>query len=281
MTTLTGDAALASLTRVTALARETMFIPEAAKGNDNTLWQTMEGGIFMLSRRYAMSDLPVAYFAIEIQGIWDMFALASQHIDADHMAQDRLVRIVLQAREHGVLERTVGGVEETAVTAQGRIWTDLPFLVENMREAWKGLMAETEPGSMAKRINLTAGIARLAAVGVCGSSLGQCGLEVMKLALERPEGMGNRSMMALVKVWLRYAGHQLLLMSLADTPADGSWRIDMREATADDAGMSRDRFVTWKDKLDELKAQATDEMGVEVDCAYNIKVIWDSYFGLR
>ena len=46
--------------------------------------------------------------------------------------------------------------------------------------------------------NLTSAVARLVSVGVCVAGLGQCGLEVMKLAVEAPGAVQDRSMIRLV-----------------------------------------------------------------------------------
>lgn len=281
--------ALAGVARVSVIARRDMFEPEAARGNDNTLWKTMESCIRMLSRRYAMSDLSTEHFEIEIRDIWCMFILASKSIDEDHPAQDRLTRIVLQAREYGTLQRAQAGVADAqnAVTSSGRIWSDLPFLVQDVRDAWKEIMiAPSSSVYLAYRLNLTAGIARLAGIGVCGNAFGQCGLEVMNLALESPGALQDRTMLSLAQCWMRYAGDQLLRLSLANESADEAWSIGRKkegtiihEDGAASPGFSRDRFLHWKERLAYLKAQANDEMSVEVRCANIITVIWDSFFG--
>ncbi|KAJ8129273.1 hypothetical protein O1611_g4360 [Lasiodiplodia mahajangana] len=102
----------------------------------------MESGIRILSRRYMATDHPIEFFETGIRDIWYMFTLAAQNIEAHHPAQDRLLRIILCARDRRVLQRTAEQettviVEEDATmpmrgegpaaeTSQGRIWTDPP-----------------------------------------------------------------------------------------------------------------------------------------------------------
>ncbi|KAB5583578.1 hypothetical protein GE09DRAFT_1247959 [Coniochaeta sp. 2T2.1] len=326
-TPLSPSQALASTTRLSLLARRTMVLPEARRGgNDNTLWQTLESGIAMLSRRWTMSpSLPIEHFEVEIRDLWYLFCLSARYIDADCAAQDRLVRIVGVAGGWGVLTRARReggegegeGVEEEARTREGRIWSDLPFLVGDVRGMWKecmmgggkvegvegegvegegvegegvewegvegeGVEGEDEEERQRQRVNLTAAIARLVSVGVCTGELGQCGLEVMRLALETEMEEGRVEMMGLVRVWLRYAGHLLLMRCLAGGPTDERWRVgEGGDGGGVEDGFSKDRFVAWKRKLEELRMSAGDDDAEDVKCASAMGYIWDSYHGLR
>ncbi|KAH6658047.1 hypothetical protein BKA67DRAFT_533223 [Truncatella angustata] len=227
-------------------------------GSDNTLWKTMESCIRMLSRRYAISDLSIEHFEIEIRDIWYIFILASQNIDVNHPAQDRLTRIVFLAREYNTIQRVVTGVPHTqsAITSHGHIWQDLPFLIQDVRDAWKGVITSpSSSSSSAHRRNLTAGIARMAGVGLCETAFGQCGLGVMKMALESPE------------VWLMYAGDQI--SRLSHRQQIGRWDMEHRKT----------RFIFWKERLADINAQAVREIGVEAQCANMITNIWDSFYG--
>jgi endonuclease/exonuclease/phosphatase family metal-dependent hydrolase len=110
--------------------------------------------------------------------------------------------------EYRVLSWPADGGDDTkiAVTSQGRIWTHLPFFAEDVRDAWKDvMMASSTPLSLAHRLNLSVGIARLAAVCVCRTAFAQCGLEVVRLALEIREAERDHSIVCLIRVWLRYA----------------------------------------------------------------------------
>ncbi|KAI1169057.1 hypothetical protein F5B18DRAFT_593836 [Nemania serpens] len=310
--------ALAGHQRTSDIVRRDMFEPEAIRGgNGNTLWKTMESSIRVLSRRYTATDLPIEHFEAEIRDIWCMFTLAAQNTEAHHPAQDRLLRIVIGARERGVLQRNtkqetaitsgeedatpLQGEAQAAETSLGRIWVDLPFIVQDVRRAWKKLM---EPSaSFAQRCNLTAAVARLAASGVCDHSFSQCGLEIMKQALETPptsppppppssssvsKTSGER--LALVEIWLSYAREELLRLCLATSPhIDPSWALEEQQSVgplAREAGIepavaySRKRFSLWKDRLAEMKAEAVDSTSLAARCAHMITGVWDDHFGI-
>jgi len=72
---------------------------------------------------------------------------------------------------------------ETAVTEKGKIWSDLPFLVEDLRDAWKTSL-RTRQMSVQARCNLAAFTARLIAHGVCDLQLTICALWTLRDALE-------------------------------------------------------------------------------------------------
>ncbi|KAI0843185.1 hypothetical protein F5Y06DRAFT_257119 [Hypoxylon sp. FL0890] len=222
------------------------------------------------------------------------FTRAAQNIDADHPAQARLIRLILWARELGVLRRrTQGGQSQAAVSNNGHIWSDLPFFVPDVQHTWKAVMEKPSPPS--HRYNLAAGIARLAGVRVCSDAFAQCRLEVMKVAFEIPRGpLKFVSLLPfdIVKVWLRYAGDQLLRLSLTGLPADGAWAFNAwtvdsdgqpvgplaRQAGITEGGFSRDRFVFWKRRLATLKMESEDEIAVVSQCASMIHGIWYDYF---
>ncbi|XXG94411.1 hypothetical protein Hte_000667 [Hypoxylon texense] len=282
--------AIAGIAKVSEIARRDMFEPEAMRGNDNTLWQTMVSCIRALSRRYVMSDHPIQFFEAEIHDAWYLFARASSSIDADHPAQDRLVRLILWARELGTLHRTARSREyEDAVTGQGRIWCDLPFFVPDIQDAWKKTMNPTVP--VAHRYNLAAGIARLASLRVCNDAFAECGLEIMKDALETPQELSSSACLLLFNlahVWLRYAGDQLLLLSLAHSPVHGGWESEgsarpigplAQDVGIDKEGFSKARFIFWKERLIVLRMEPAEEIEIISQCASMVTFLWEIYFG--
>ncbi len=109
--------------------------------NQSTLWKTIPDYITNVNYRYAVSTNPIILFEWDMHDLWYMFVQASKVIDADDAGQDWLVAQVLYAREMGTISR-IGPViakaeREEAITSEGfRIWTDLPYLVSDMREFW-------------------------------------------------------------------------------------------------------------------------------------------------
>ncbi|KAH8201374.1 hypothetical protein TruAng_004457 [Truncatella angustata] len=210
----------------------------------------------MLSRRYAISDLSIEHFEIEIRDIWYIFILASQNIDANHPAQDELTRIVFLAREYGTIQRAVTGVPHTqsAITSHGRIWQDFPFLIQDVRDAWKGVMTSpSSSSSSAHRRNLTAGIARMAGVGLC------------LVDVHRRSNFTAKSRQQISRWDMEHR-------------CAARW-IAPYDAGIASTGFSNTRFIFWKERLADINAQAVREIGVEAQCANMITNIWDSFYG--
>ena len=303
--------ALAGTAKVSEIARRDMFAREAAGGDHNSLWTTMASCIRVITSTYRRSDKPIQLFEVEIRDVWYLFILAAKSIDAHHPAQDRLTRLILWARELGVLTRTlkpsqvsrpmeegddgdgfVGARKEAqsgeaddllvqdVVTKDGRIWLDLPFMVQDVQDAWKNAMGFST--SSEHRCNLAAAIARLAGLGVCNEAFSGCGLNTMSQALETPRTAGRRpsvidqvgparaneaegslpilQLLAVAQIWLRYSGDKMLQLSVANHPcSDSGWNNSAslsgqlaRDDGVSTAGFSQGRFLFWKKRLSDL-----------------------------
>lgn len=224
--------------------------------------------------------------------MWYALIQSASYIEPQHPAQDRLVRLVLQARELGVLKRmrkTVVDEKETeveeAITSDGRMWCDLPFLVGDLKIAWEETMVSGV--STWKRENLAAFIAKLAGLGVCDDKLTGCGLSVMREALEfdrdlvpsippspstlEPESdlevediftgdevkqLTTLDFMPIVKLWLQYAGSKMSRLSDINFES-GTWQSQPGHlaimAGISESGFSKRRFVFWRKRMEELK----------------------------
>lgn len=268
---------VAGAMRVLERGRE-MFANEANRGNDNTLWETMASCIRGLSRRFASQsgadERPMEVTIAEIHNVWFVFTLAASNIDADHPAQDRLVRVILWARESGTVTRIQDGVPKPVITADGQLWTDLPYLVEHIRTTWEAAISTTHSPDPAKARNLAAGISRLAGLGVCGEALTGCALDIMARTLEDNGDGGTTAftlpqLLSFVEVWLRYAGDKLLMLSDQHQAIGPRWSgigtaTLERGKTAAEAGpevdgLGRDRVLRWRRRLAELKSHSDDD----------------------
>ena len=306
--------AFTSTARVSEIVRHDMFATEATLGDDNTLWKTMTGCIRVVAHTYAMTEpsKPIQVIELEIREVWYLFILAAMSIDAHHPAQDRLTRLVLWAQELGVIKRSTKTSEgdelvvEEAVTSDGRIWVDLPFMVHHVQKGWKNVMSpSTLPN---QRCNLAAGIARLAGLGVRNEAFSECGLDIMRQALETPRSddptSGHKSchgteegtslslseLLPVVQIWLHFAGDKLLRLCVSDhRDTDPTWNTVnspigtlARDAAVDSQGFSLARFLFWKKRLQDLK-EAEDWAGKDAGtaCSNIIIMVWNTFFGLR
>lgn len=238
--------------------------------------------------RLQFSDV-LQFFEWDAHDIWYQYIQLAKNIDAEDPAQDRLVRIVLWARELGVLSRTktrgelwpeskAGNTEvvvQEAVTADGKLWIDLPYLVEDLRSAWIETMDDAT--NLQQCHNLTSAIARLAGLGVRDDAFSGCGLAIMREALETPRAIYQHSSDSAGSItimdfhpmlisWFTYAGHKLLRLSHSTTKifAWGTGKTGPGElavaAGVKTDGFSRERFMFWVQRLGELKQSEAREV---------------------
>jgi hypothetical protein len=207
------------------------YIKQAQAGNSNTLHVTLQSMIYPTAYRYTQGNLSIEEMEYDMHNFWFILIQSAKHIDADRPDQDRLVWLMLRTRELGPLKRArkmiVEGKEEEvveeAMTSDGRMWCDLPFLVADFKSAWR--KATSPSFDLAHRVKLAAFIARLAGLSIGDDNIARCGLDIMKDMLETPRalvrsplaaGNGNltiNDLLPLVNAWMTYASHKMLDLS--------------------------------------------------------------------
>ncbi|CZR52826.1 uncharacterized protein PAC_02703 [Phialocephala subalpina] len=237
-------------------------------GFPTTIWQTIQSFIPNINHRYTIYNNPIVLFEIDMHDLWYKLMLAGKVTDANDVAQDRLVSMILYARELGTLSRTTtvgdGEPSEEAVTEEGtRIWTDLPYCVRDFRDEWLKSMDL----SVKRRANLAALTARMAAVGIGGNDLTANALWLFREMLEIPRRLTRVDLGDEVPVeellpacfpWLRLCGPKLVKLSFnnhtfpnLDPQLTEPGEL-ARKANIKDPGFSIDRWVFWRQRLKEL-----------------------------
>ncbi|KAI0125405.1 hypothetical protein BJ170DRAFT_637490 [Xylariales sp. AK1849] len=293
-----------------SVAFRRMYDAEASAGAESTLWRTMADTIKGAMFRYTKSVNDIKLFEWDCHDIWYQYIQLAKNIEAQHPAQDRLIRVVLWTRELGVLSRTKKRsqlwpvtepdnheiVIQEAVTEDGRLWVDLPYLVSDIRSAWAEVMSHTT--SPSHRYNLASAIARLAGLGIQDNALSGCGLAVMREGLEVPrviyhessptgqaleDSAGSMTRMSIMDFhpmlmsWLTYAGHKLLRLSHTSYDA-ASWDTTPQthpgelaiSAGVESAGFSRARFGFWINRMEKLKQNDRKEVREAFQKCYNL-----------
>ncbi|RYP02234.1 hypothetical protein DL764_005876 [Monosporascus ibericus] len=130
----TSDIRLTGRALASAITREDVE-ESARKGADNNdLHIHADSMRSSINLRYVRSAGPIEAFEWDLHDLWRTYYQASMNISSQHPAQDRLAFQLVQLQQQGALCRpgSTGGGEETAVTADGRLWDDLPFLTQDM-----------------------------------------------------------------------------------------------------------------------------------------------------
>ena len=240
---------------------------ESRSSNQSTLWSSIREFILNINYRYAQSNEPATFFQHDIHDLWYMFIRTAQVTDADSPSQDRHVTQLIYAKELGTGRRTGQTADDTF-----KLWTDLPYLLEDMREAWEKLSMKLDP---THRHNFAAFTARLLALGVCDSSISWCALWLLREALETsrplliPAEGGNGGERELVSVaellpaaveWFQYSSYKLLTLAVENhsfaAETDSSHTSVPGElaqsAGVEQAGFSVSRWIFWRMRLREI-----------------------------
>ena len=265
-------------------------VDDSVLQQDPEMWKRARLFIRNITSRYVnYSDQPIEIFERDLHNLWYLFIGAAKVTSTDDAAADRLAVQVLVAREMGVARRIdgTGGDEEVAnvdPAANGRaprMWADLPFLTTDLREAWMAAMTGNRLVSPDQLANLAGFIARLVAFGICEAELSQCGLLLLRKALETPrpshkEGNADQDddtpmshFMPALSAWLRHGSYKLFGLCARGYASDSSnddveGRVDQwvtagplllttsTEPGGGLTGFSMTRWEFWKQRLDEV-----------------------------
>lgn len=225
--------------------------------------------------------------------LWYLFFQASMNISGERGEQDRLIVQILFARELGVLLRKGENMEivEEAVTRDGKIYRDLPFLVGDMTDYWI-----RESGSMStnQRQNFASFLAKLSAAGVADDKLCGCALIILRDTLESTtrlgkgvpsptdgferqddrrsnEGLSIAELLPAANAWIFHAGHKIIQLSDNSVnifPVQVGMLGDLARAEGvipETGGFSPQRSLFWVKRLGEIEKCETvgeEEAGV-------------------
>lgn len=257
----------------------------ASAADDRSLSGFRHSKLFVVNIQFSTSGASVETIEWDLHDLWHAYYLAAMNISQATPDMDRLAFQVIQAKEQGVLVRgtqvtdtqDAATLETTleAITPDGKIWTDLPFLVPDMTAYWVTGYAKM---SAEQRLNFAAFLAKLASVGLNDDRLSGIALIVLRDALETRRALGDLddqqdedpqrleadvsigSLLPAANVWLFTAGLKLIQLS------DKHWNncapsvsqcgdLAQENGTAD-IGFSPTRWLFWLRRLDEIAKNA-------------------------
>jgi len=235
------------------------------------LWLGVRGYIWNISHRYTQFHHPILLFECDLHDLWYMLIKAAKVTGADDPLQDRLLIQVLYARELGTLKWTSASSDSNdmeshiALTSNGRIWTDLPFLAGDIQEVWSKFLSIKSQ----ERVNLAAFIAKLTALGVCGDALSLCAISLLRETLETQRRLTASEsgsdvpvaeLLPAVNAWLEHAGHKLIALSNNSfNNFELKESVLARDANISSGGFNPTRWLFWKQRLEAL-SQCDDEI---------------------
>jgi hypothetical protein len=250
----------------------------------NETWHSVRMFTKVIATQYARganSDLPKKYrYEYDLQELWYWVVHGARYIAADHPAQDRLASQVLHTREMGVLSRKIGPSKEgeyqeteIATTSDGNIWSDLPFLVDEVQAAWR--MSTSFPS--VERHNLSAFVARLASVGVRDPELGLVAIWILRDTLETPRPLTKgedtsdseeqlitiADLLPVAMAWFQYCGHKIESLCILNQNFESdseTGELAKRANVTPNSGFSVARWTFWRDRLEEISHCEDEEV---------------------
>lgn len=233
---------------------------ESQSNNQSSLWPSIREFILNINYRYIQSNLPITIFEQDIHDLWYMFFQTAQITDADSPEHDRLVSQLIYAKELGTSQRITGPTADTF-----RLWTDLPYLVGDIREAWEKKSMKLRP---TQRHNFVAFTARLLALGVCDSGVSLCALWLLREALETPrpliqaevdgDEVSVAELLPATIEWFQQSSPKLLSLAVKNRSfAEVDSQISLpgelaRNAGINQAGFTVSRWVFWRKRFKEI-----------------------------
>lgn len=247
---------------------------EVRSGASNRTW--------IASMRYCQDGWSADSVVEFVHSLWDIYAQLARQ--ADGHRQDALVLDVLRIQGLGPLYRPAGGKSvDVARTVDGALWSDLPFLVGDLRDVW---VRDCATMSGSQRENFAGFLAKLASARICKDRMASVGLLTLRFALEDPrrnlrstegddgedetrsiESLDIAHLLPVACVWIKEAVHQLVMLSDVhwnDCPSDvGQGGVLFLESelglgTRSSTGFSPWRFMFWIKRLHEIRKEAHD-----------------------
>lgn len=271
-----------------------------------------------ITSRYMNGNSPMDVLDIDLHDLWYNLIHVAKMTPADKADADQIVAQIIRIRELGDLCRHAApndtkneshedAQKEVAIASNGaRMWTDLPFLVRDLRAAWTNslyTMTTTE------RENLAGITTRLSTNNVCGARMTACALILFRAALETPrlalqsdklvngtkEEKTIQDLMPAVFIWLYWGGYKIwqlcarepFQVDAALDAMDEDWASVGELATArgvTEGGFNQRRMAFWIERLGEI-AEATlgkdDDFTEKCKWCGNLLSQWDSTMGGR
>ncbi len=226
---------------------------------------------------------PLEETEFDLHDLWDTIIRTAIITTADDPAQDRLVAEVVRVRE-------LGSLGPNAMTADGEVWSGLPFLVGDFTAACSGKLMLLK---QQEKLNLAAFTARLVAAGVRAPELGFCALSVLRETLEEPltavgSALSVANLLPAAVAWFNFAGHRLAVFSGGNghEPLSGEEGTLTtvgqlaREAGILEPGFSTKRWRFWLQRLEKLSSYNDWMTRRPALRGKDSMDMWSEYFGL-
>jgi hypothetical protein len=292
-------------------------VDDSVSRRDQEMWKRARLFIRNITSRYVNASSQVEFILQrDIRNLWYLFIGAAKIIPTDEAAADRLAVQVLVAREIGPLKTISEDTEDNILLSAAqhlpRIWSELPYLVTDLRAAWVEAVETRNTLPPDQLANLAGFTARLVAFGICEAELSQCCLLLLRAALETPRrvldskdtaeafDMPFSYFMPALSAWFRHGSYKLFCLCArgvasklevnTTNQAEDRWVVAGPSLSAPfpdpnqkSVGFSMIRWEFWKQRLDEIAksymASSNKELEEDARHCYRFLDTWEDITG--
>ncbi|PFH58492.1 hypothetical protein XA68_13600 [Ophiocordyceps unilateralis] len=215
----------------------------------------------------------------QLKELWTVFYVCAKEFDYSSSLHDRLALHLIRIRSRGKLYRPThfpGGpvpaepirrhdmMQVAMAPGHGFLWTDLPFLFDEMAMRWSAEFWFLESD---QRVNLSSFFAKAASANLVDDKVYFFFFSLLREALEKPLAVDSNRLAILLPptgIWFDEAGHKLIELSNASVdyfPApvssagplfEQSWLGCRWRRT----GFTPGRWLFWLQRLDQIENEA-------------------------
>ncbi|KAK2601638.1 hypothetical protein QQS21_004788 [Conoideocrella luteorostrata] len=227
--------------------------------------QGLRDDLFGIAQRYFDVAPDLVRIEENLHDAWDELIHAAKILPAGDAEHDRLITLVHEVRELGDSVRTTQ--DDVATLSNGkRLWTDLPFLADEIFDSW---IKESAVFTSAERASLAVLSSKLCATGICAPEMARCALWLFREALETEKpGAHIINMLPACLEWLRHSNIKIVKWC-AENSAPLSHKEDKIVTSPGPLaaginvlgeGFSVARWLFWRQRLGELYTHGNGDM---------------------
>lgn len=201
--------------------------------------------------------------------IWHTFIEMAKALDKDDAFQEKLISLFLWMKEFDSLHKTLHQTETTALA-----WESYGF-AEALQASWEKLL---ETGTASQQCNLAAFSAKALHLGIYREAIGLTALWFLREALETDDEAKTAALLPAAEVWFSHARHKLVAFSVSrKTYEDSKSHLVTpgtlaRAANVDAHGFSMERWLFWRQRLQELSRSANSAVAKEAKDGFMLMV---------
>ncbi|KAF2423078.1 hypothetical protein EJ08DRAFT_458569 [Tothia fuscella] len=180
---------------------------QVTKGDASGIWKTFEGYSKIVSSGVSGYSRDAQTLEAQLHLLWYILMQGTRNTEPESLGHYHMVHTILYMRELGTISQEA--VVEEVSTPGKKLWTDLPYLIDDIEIAWR--QSNTNP--MQTR-NFVAFLAKMLAVGIEENDLAELARESLYGATQEEASRLSRiDNLHIALTWFTYASDKITTIS--------------------------------------------------------------------